>query len=354
MNTFPARPAGWMPVSGKKIKRKCITNVNHNSLMDKFFSNISLLQIILKWKWHLAVLAVAAALVSLVVSSSWIMKPRFKSVAIIYPSNIAPYSEESQTEQMLQWLNSSDVRSEVMKKFDLPRHYGVSPNEKYYATILEGYYNKNVKISKTQYESIEVSVTDIDPVMARDMVNAILFFTDQKIGHVHHSKYQEVIEALQTTLKSKKSEIDSVKALYRDIAMKYGVYDIGGQSQEITRGELRTVAGGGGNINTKDVTRLKDGMMEKSAELIFLNNRLWNLGNEYGELMRRYDLALLDVTKKITFINSVTPPLVADKKSYPKRLFVMFYFVAGTLLCSLLAIVILEQRKNDSSEINNG
>ena len=321
--------------------------------MDKFFNTGNLLQIINKWKWHLVIIAIGAALISLVVSSSFIMKPRFKSSAIIYPSNIMPYSDESQTEQMLQWLNSSDVRFAVMKKFDLPKHYEVSPDAKYYASIIEGIYNTNVKISKTQYESIEVSVTDIDPVMARDIVNAIMFYTDQKIGDVHNSKYKEVIEAIETTLKFKKAEIDSVKNLYRDIAMKYGVYDIGGQSQVITRGKLRTFAGGGGNINAKDVARLKDGMMDKSADLIFLNNRIWNLGNEFNELMRRYDLARLDITKKTTFINSVTPPLVADKKSFPKRLFVLFYFVAGTLLFSLVTIVSIELRKIPSSEVNN-
>jgi uncharacterized protein involved in exopolysaccharide biosynthesis len=56
--------------------------------MDNFFNNSNLLQIIIKWKWHLVILAVAAALVSLIVSSSLFMKPRFKSTAIIYPSNI--------------------------------------------------------------------------------------------------------------------------------------------------------------------------------------------------------------------------------------------------------------------------
>jgi capsular polysaccharide biosynthesis protein len=321
--------------------------------MDKFFSNINLLQIIIKWKWHLVILTVVAALVSLVVSSSYVMKPRFKSVAIVYPSNINPYSEESQTEQMLQWLNSSDVRNAVIQKFDLANHYKISPKEKYFATILEGIYKKNVSISKTQYESIEVSVADEDPVMARDMATAILDFTDKKISDVHKVKFMEVIDALEVTLKAKRNEIDSIKGLYRDIAVKYGVYDIGGQTQEITRGELRTVAGGGGNINTANVSRLKNGMMEKSGDLIFLNNRIWNLGNEYNELMRRYDLARLDVNRKTTFINLVTPPFQADKKFYPNKLFVLFYFVIGTLLLSLLAIVVIEQRENSTSVTNN-
>jgi capsule polysaccharide export protein KpsE/RkpR len=282
------------------------------------------------------------------------MKPKFKSVAFIYPSNILPYSDESQTEQMLQWINSNDVRDSVLKKFDLPKHYKVLPTDKYFASTLEGMYNSNVAISKTQFESIQVSVTDIDPVMARDIVNSILYYTNEKIRTTHLVKYQEVIVAMDKILKTKMTEIDSVKSLYRDIATTYGVYDVGGQSQEITRGELRTVAGGGSNINSKDVRKLKDGMMEKGADLMYLTQRITTLTYEYSELMRKYDIARFDIDKKFTFVNVVTPPLVADKKSYPKRLFVMFYFVAATLFCSVLAIAFMERKiVVPSSEVNN-
>jgi len=321
--------------------------------MDNFFNNTNLIRIIVKWKWHLIIISVIAALVSLVISSSFFMKPRFKSVALIYPSNIMPYSDESQTEQMLQWINSTNVRDSVMKKFNLPKHWEISPDYKYYASAIEGLYNKNIKISKTQYESIEVIVTDNDPVMARDIVNAIIYYTDEKIRATQKIKYQEVKEALEKTLKIKNTEIDSVKKLYRDIATKYGVYDVLGQSQEITRGELRTVSGSGGNINIKDVQKLKEGMMEKSGDLLYLSNRIITLSEEYSEIMLKYDIACFDMDKNFTFINVVTPPHVADKKSYPKRLFVMFYFVAGALFFSLLAIAFIERIKVPSPALKN-
>lgn len=322
--------------------------------MDNFFNNSNLLLIITKWKWHLIILSIVAALVSLVVSSPLIMKPRFKSVAYIYPSNVMPYSDESETEQMLQWINSIEVRDSVMKKFDLPKHYGISPEEKYYASTLEYMYTQNVKISKTQYESVEVSVTDIDPVMARDIAKAILYYTDIKIRSTHSVKYKEVVVAMDKLLLTKTAEIDSVKKLYRDIATNYGVYDVEGQSQEITRGELRTVDGGGGSINSKDVQKLKLGMMEKSGDLLYLGSRIEALANEYSEIMRKYDVARFDIDKNFTFVNVVTPPQVADKKSYPKRLFVMFYFVAGTLLFSLLAIAFLERNKTIATDKHSG
>jgi len=320
--------------------------------MDKFFYTGNLLQIINKWKWHLVIVAFAAALVSLVVSSPFIMKPRFKSAAIIYPSNILPYSDESQTEQMLQWLKSNDVRDSVVNKFDLVKHYKIKSEDKYKASTLEALYNKNVSISKTQYESIEVSVTDIDPVMAKKMVDAILFYADKKIRYTHHLKYMEVYNAMENMLRAKEAEMDSIKKLYRELALTYGIYDVSGQSQEITRGELRTVDGGGRGINSKDVTRLKQNMLDKSAELLYLGNRISHTATEYSEIVVKFEAAKFDINKNTTFVNIVTPAVVADKKSYPKRLFVLLYFVAGALLFSLFTIVMLEQSRISLSAEN--
>jgi capsular polysaccharide biosynthesis protein len=322
--------------------------------MENFFSNTNLLRIILKWKWHLILIVIVSALISMVVSSSMVIKPRFKSVALIYPSNILPYSDESETEQMLQWINSSDVRDSVIKKFDLAKHYKISPGDKFYASVLEDTYNGNVTISKTPFESIQVAVSDLDPVMARDIVNGILDFTDYKIRATQRIKYMEVYEALGKRLAAKKAEIDSVKTLYRTIATKYGIYDVEGQSQEITRGELRTVDGGGGNINSKDVVRLKQGMMDKAGDLLYLSNRISLSSREYSEIILKYEASKFEIDKKFTFINIVTPPVVADKKYYPRRLFVLFYFVAGSLLVSLLAIAFFEVASNPRSEIKNG
>lgn len=313
--------------------------------MDNFFNNTNLLRIIFKWKWHLLVLTLVAIIASLIVSSPFIMKPRFKSTAYIYPSNIAPYSDESNAEQMLQWITSKDVKDSVVLRFDLAKHYGISPRDKEFASIIDYLYNKNVKISKTQYESIEISVTDVDPVIACDMVKAIIHYTDQKIRATHLVKYQEVMDVWGKAVAEKKVEIDSTKALYRQLATTYGIYNFDGQSQEITRGQLRTVDGGGAGISTKDVQHLKEGMMEKGADMLFLSGRIRDLANEYSELVKKYDMARFDIEKHFTFVNIVTPPQVADKKSYPKRVLIMLYFVVGTLFFSILAISVIEKRK---------
>ena len=314
--------------------------------MENFFNNTNLLKIISKWKWHLLILVVISAIVSLVVSSPMIMKPRFKSMAVIYPSNVAPYSDESETEQMLQWITSRDVRDSVMIHFNLPKHYGIDSSYKYFPSTMAYLYDKYVRIAKTQYESIEITVTDRDPVMARDMVDAIIKYTDMKIRATHRKKYNEVVVSMKKELDVKKQEIDSVKAVMHDLNTQYGIYDILGQSQEITRGELRTMDGSGSSVNSKEVEQLKKSMREKGGELLFLSSRIKDLALEYSEISKKYDLAMFDAHKDFTFINTVSPAQIADKKSYPKRLMVMFYFVIGTLLLSLISIAVIEQRRS--------
>jgi len=52
--------------------------------------NFDLLNIIWKWRIKLAIVAGLAVILSSVFSSSYFIKPKYKSTAIIYPSNLMP------------------------------------------------------------------------------------------------------------------------------------------------------------------------------------------------------------------------------------------------------------------------
>ncbi|HOP12617.1 MAG TPA: Wzz/FepE/Etk N-terminal domain-containing protein, partial [Lentimicrobium sp.] len=220
---------------------------------ENYFSNIHMMKIFFRWKWHLLSIAIIAALLAAVFSGSFFIKPKFKSYALVYPSNIAPYSDESESEQMLQWLQSQDIRDSVIRKFDLAAHYRIDSSYKYFQSTIQYLYNKNVKISKTQFESIEIVVMDTDPVIARDMVLAIIDFCNLKIRKIHRDKYAEVVNSMGLILQEKKAQLDSVEKALSDLRLNYELIDYGAQATEITRGYLRTVDGSNStNINTKD------------------------------------------------------------------------------------------------------
>jgi len=173
-------------------------------------SNKSFIKMIVKCKFHFAVITIAAILVSSVFSSQWFIQPKYTSFAVVYPANIKPYSTESETEQMLQLFRSADVRNDVIKKFHLSEHYSIDTTEKTGLGNLIATYENNVEINRTQFESIEIDVLDTDPVLASNMVNAIIHAMNLKARQLQRSKDHEVEVVIKDQLDLKKHNVDSI------------------------------------------------------------------------------------------------------------------------------------------------
>ncbi|MFH1118485.1 MAG: hypothetical protein V1775_01595 [Bacteroidota bacterium] len=319
---------------------------NVKPTMENYFSNIHLMRIFIKWRWHLLIIASLAALLAFIFSGSFFIKPKFRSFALVYPSNIAPYSDESESEQMLQWLQSTDIRDSVINKFNLAKHYRIDSNYRYFYSTMTYLYNENVKINKTQWESIEIEVMDTDPVIANDMVLAIIDFCNKKIRKIHRDKYFEVVLSLGRTLQEQKAQIDSIEKQLSDLRINYELIDYESQAREITRGYLRTVDGSNStNINMKDVLRMKTNFEQNAGKMAILTQRRNDILRTYAEFELKYDQAYYDAQKEFTFNNVVTPPVVADKKSSPVRWLIMLYAVFASVLFSVMVISIIENRK---------
>ena len=114
--------------------------------------NFDLMQIILKWKLTLAIVLGVSIILSAVFSSAYFIKPKYKSVAIIYPSNLMPYSQESPTEQMLQLFQSDSIFDHVVAHFNLISHYKLDSLSPTIYNELLFLYNENVSIKKTEEE----------------------------------------------------------------------------------------------------------------------------------------------------------------------------------------------------------
>ena len=318
---------------------------NIKPTMDNYFNNIHLMRIFVKWKWHLLIIVGLAAVLALIFSGSFFIKPRFKSFALVYPSNISPYSDESESEQMLQWLQSKDVKDSVIRKFNLSSHYKIDTSYRYYYSTISYLYNQNVKISKTQWESIEIQVTDTDPEVANDMVLSIIDFCNKKIRQIHRDKYFEVVLSLGRSMQSKKAELDSVEKVLSDLRINYELIDYGTQAAEITRGFLRTFDGANSvSGSMKDVLRLKTNFEQKGGEMAILTQRRNDILHIYTDFELKYDQAIYDAQKEFTFTNIVTPPVVADKKSYPVRWLILLYSVVASLFFSVVIISVIENR----------
>src|SRR5215213_8719807 len=92
---------------------------------NKFFNSVDLLQLVKRWRIHLLLVGVISCAAAIVFTMPFFIKPKYKSFALVYPSNLIAYSTESATEQMLQLAQSYDIRNKIIKTFDLFTHYDI-------------------------------------------------------------------------------------------------------------------------------------------------------------------------------------------------------------------------------------
>lgn len=342
----------------KKIKLKPqpdfgATNLHNWSNMDNFFNNTSLVGLILRWRFHLAVITVIAAVLGAVFSGPFFITPLYRSEAVAYPANINSYSDESETEQMLQLLQSQDITDSIIDRFELMGVYKIDPNYKYWRTALLTEYRQNVKIRKTPYEAIAITVRDADPERAANMASEILKLYDHKVASLHKSKYKEVVDMYEEQLRLKRKVIDSLQERMYVLGTEYGLIDYSVQSQEIMRGYLRTVYGTTtANINTKGVEELKKNIEKHGGELLTIIEMLQHESRTFVDIKLDLEGAQRFYTANLTYSNIISKPYPSDKKAFPVRWIIVAFSALGALLLSLLVIFFMENKSAATSPKN--
>jgi len=310
--------------------------------MEDYFKSKSLIQILIRWKLHLAVIVVASALLGAFFSSSLFITPLFKSFAVLYPSNISAYADESLSEQMMQVLQSKEIRDSLIEKFDLPRHYGIDKSYEYYMSTMLWEYSKNIKISKTPYDAVTIEVWDKDPKTACDMVNEIMNQYNLKLRGLHKEKFREVVNNYRTVTNYKRSELDSLQQRSQELGTKYGLLDYPNQTREVMRAYL---SGGGSGSRGTEVNRLKKNLEEKGGEREMVSNLMIAITKDYSAFKLDYDRAVLDLNRNYTYVNVLNKPFPADKKGYPIRWVIVVVSALASLFVAILVIGIIENRR---------
>jgi capsular polysaccharide biosynthesis protein len=315
--------------------------------MKDYNNNTDVIHILIRWKYHIIVITLIGIILAVVFSSPLFITPKYKSTAIAYPANIASYSDESETEQMLQILQSKDIQDSVIKRFDLAQHWEIDSTYKYFYTALYYEYSKSVNISKTPYESVNITVLDRDPQVACDMVYAILEFFNNKVRNLHNDKYLEVIKMYEDIIRVKERGIDSLQNELRILGEDYGLIDFDNQSLEITKGYLRTVTGASkSTINEDGVSELKKNFESKGGQLITLVELLRQEARTYSNLKADYEDAIRFYTDELTYANIVTYPFPADKKTSPIRWLIVLFTAMATFVLTIIVIMFIEKYKN--------
>jgi len=307
--------------------------------MNPFFDNNRIVKSIWKWKMHIVVVIIIAAVVSIFISSPLVIKPKYKSTARIYPVNITEASEESETEHLLENIQSTDLKFKIIDAFKLDEVYKIKRDDKLYKTYILYEFNQNVTFKKTEFETVEIKVLDIDPKRASAMVDSIIVFNNELIQKQRAQRYLELAQVAKRDLENKSREMDSVFNLINNIRKEYNLVDYFAQSEMATQGLMDAAALRG---NIKPSQDMMNSLILKGGELRKWQERLLAYEVEADTFKVRYDLAISKATMKLSYSRIVQKPFPADKKSYPVRWLILFLSVIGAAFISVITVSLID------------
>ncbi len=314
--------------------------------MNNFFDNQRIFEVIWKRKFHFIIIGTVAVLLAAVFSGPAFLRPKYKSTARIYPTNLGEMSEESKTEQMLEILSSNTIKFKMFNAFGGKDIFKVDKEDPRYLTYMFAIYDKHIKISKTPHETVEIRALSYDPQVASDMCDSIIHFYNKRVGNMYRAKNWELVLISQGQLQKKQMEADALIERLSQLRTETGIVDVVSQAPEVTRGYVKALVEG--SRNSENINRVKDifhNTLQKGAEMRSLEVSFDHVLQEIERIKAIYELNLNEYEKDITYSHIVEFPFAADDKTYPVRWIIVFFSALSAVFLALLAFLVLDYKK---------
>lgn len=300
----------------------------------------------------LLITTAAAFVVSTVIA--FLMTPIYRSTAIVFPAATSTVSfseqrnakassmdfgEEEQAEQLIQILQSSNIRDKIVAEFDLQKHYEIAEDDanKHYKLVKE--YNQNILFVRTRYGSIQIDVLDRDPVLAADIANKIVDLIDTVKNEMVAARTMPAFEInrrkrdqMEADRKAILDQLDTLAAKgVLPLDSRAGLFQayVDAKSPE-QRAEIKEKI----DINNK-YGALFDGLEYIRNEKIV----------KLEDFTVSYEQAESDANTKFSHKFVVERAVVADKKDKPKRMIIVLLSVIGTFIFMVFALLLQDKLK---------
>jgi hypothetical protein len=354
-----------------------------------YLESSSLLFLIVRWRKPLIIILIAAASGSYIFSGPFFIKPKYRSSVIFFPSatnsvskalleesssekqDILAFGEEEQAEQMLQILNSDEIRETITGKYNLLEHYEIDKNEKYPITRLHEEFKDNISFSRTEFLSVRIDVLDIDPQVAANIANDIAALLDSMKTKIQRSRAEEALSIVRKAYEAKlvlmKTKEDSLQRI-----CELGVMDFGTQTEILNKEyALASSVYSNEKASLSFIEKIKDendtAIINTKARILGADARLKNIQSQLA-LLAKYGGASVSLNEELTLdreeltkirnqfdklsvdaVQNLTPKFIvnkavkAEKKIYPVRWLIVLVTVTLTFILSLVILLTAEK-----------
>ena len=322
-------------------------------------TSIDLLYFIYKWRKLLIVVATVAFIISSIIALT--IQEKYKSTVILFPAttssisktllaenvvkqeDILQFGEEAEAEQMLQILNSDEIRTKVCEKYQLMKHYNIDTSGKFKMTRLYDEFQNNITFKRTEFMSVKIEVMDKDPDMAAIIANDIAALHDTVKIRMQRERAITALQIVEKEYAAKQNDLkvmlDSIKIINR-----LGIYDYESQSERTNEQYVIALA-----KNDQRAVKLLEEKLQiiakYGATYVSLRENLTMQRKQLNLLKTKYEESKVDATEILPQKFIVSHAFPAEKKSYPVRWIIVLVSTLTALLIALIAILSIENSR---------
>lgn len=356
---------------------------------SSYLESSSLLLLLVRWRKPLIIVLLSTLLTAFIFSGPLFITPKYKSSVIFFPSStnsiskaimdesstekqdILAYGEEEEAEQMLQILNSDDIRNSIISKYDLMNHYEISKSEAFPLTALYERFKDNISFSRTEFMSVRIDVLDTDPQKAAEIANDIASLLDSMKIKIQSARVEEAYNIIKSSYDEKISSIRTKEDSLMHLR-ELGILDYSTQN-EIVSSEFTnastifenetaslTVLQQYRDANDSSIVNTKARIKGAEARIKYLKGQLQNLTKYGGASMSLNQQLAIDrddlsrIKKQLDKVSvdlnhNMTPKFIvnkaekAEKKSYPVRWLIILISLSVTFLLTIVTLLIIER-----------
>jgi hypothetical protein len=258
-------------------------------------------------------------------------------------ADIFNFGTEDECDQLLQIFLSRQLKDSMNARFDLMEHYGINPDSKYAQTKYYNAYDDNFRFRRSEYNSLIISVFDIDPQLASEMAGEVVRLADSLYSDIIHERVVKAFEVISKEYADMDSVIARKERRLTELAQK-GVFDYDEQSKVLTRAYYRALSKGKTQLANEIKHKMKISEqygVEYSGLFIDLNE----LRIQRGSIHYKYTEARAALEQKLPNKFIVEQPIPADKKAWPRRTVIVITSTIAAFLLTLLLMVFIDAIK---------
>ncbi|MBQ1605183.1 MAG: hypothetical protein II088_00095 [Bacteroidales bacterium] len=331
--------------------------MNENDNKITFNASDVLLLIKRKWK-HLLIVCSVALIASLIIS--YCVPERYKSTVVLYPANstsvsqtlatdentergLLQFGEKEEVEQMMQMLQSNDIRNRIIEKYNLIEHYRIDPDTKYLYTKLYDKYEDNVKISRTEYTSVKVEVLDESPDTAAMIANDISQLLDTVYARMQRDRAFRAVKIVENAMLEQEALVKNISDSLEKLG-QLGVIEVKSQTEMYSEQYAIALANG----NTSKVNELKsklDTLAKYGGAHTMLTAQLKEEVQILTLRRNKFNQAKIELEQDLPNAFIVNKAEKAEKKTYPIRWLIVLSSVISAFLLALIVLAMIEPLK---------